>query len=104
MPLEVTLIKGGSEEKPMAWTKKRSPLLPTPPAPPHPSRCRCCGHLAINHDAAVGCLIEGGTMYIENEKGEGKYVCSCESFVPVPPETLAADAKAIAEAEGVLIP
>ena len=43
-------------------------------------------------------------MYIENEKGEGKYVCSCESFVPVPPETLAADAKAIAEAEGVLIP
>lgn len=68
----------------MAWTKKRSPLLPAEPAFQHPDRCMNCGHLNNDHDAEVGCLVEGGTKYVEDENGAGKHSCSCEQFVPVP--------------------
>ena len=52
-----------------------------------------CGHLnqadaerGINgsHDPEVGCLVVGGTKYIENEDGKGYLACSCLEFVPSP--------------------
>ena len=68
----------------MSWTVKRNPALPAEPAFHHPQRCMNCGHLEAEHDPAVGCLIPGGTKYIENETGEGITACSCETFIPAP--------------------
>lgn len=68
----------------MGWTKKRDPQLPTEPAYHDPNRCMNCGHLGSQHDPDVGCLVEGGTKYIEDESGNGRRVCSCEAYVPAP--------------------
>lgn len=79
----------------MAWKVKRSPLLPTEPVFQHPERCANCGHLnepdtalGINESHAddVGCLVEGGTKYLEDEIGNGIHACSCLAFVPVKKE------------------
>jgi hypothetical protein len=52
-----------------------------------------CGHLDSpdlergideSHDPDVGCLVPGGTKYLENEQGAAIMVCSCEKFVPAP--------------------
>ena len=85
--LQITLINGGSKQrKNMAWTKKRDPLAPVERAFHHPDRCMNCGHLKEDHhDAPIGCTIEGGTKYIEDEEtGEGRRACSCEQFIPAP--------------------
>ena len=72
----------------MAWAKKRSPLLPTEPAFHHPDRCMSCGHLSMEHEEGVGCLVDGGTKYIEDESGNGRHVCSCEGYVISPEKEL----------------
>lgn len=81
----------------MAWTKKRDPRAPAPPAFHHPRRCMRCGHLDAPdlerniheaHDPDVGCLVEGGTKYLEDEHGVGRYACSCEQFEAVPEEVI----------------
>lgn len=79
----------------MAWTKKRNPALPAEPAFHHPRRCMNCGHLDSpdsergideQHIPGVGCLVPGGTKYLENENGEGYLACNCEEHVPAPQE------------------
>ncbi len=70
----------------MAWTKKRDPAAPTPLAFHHPDRCLNCGHLKDEHELAVGCLVEGGTKYVEDEDGKAARLCSCEVFVPAAKE------------------
>lgn len=70
----------------MAWKKARDPLAPVPPAFHHPERCMNCGHLGSEHDPDVGCLMEGGTKYLLDEQGNERRTCSCETFVPAPPE------------------
>jgi len=75
------------------WTIKRNPALPAEPAFQHPRRCMNCGHLdapdqerGINesHDPDVGCLVPGGTKYLEDENGNGFLACNCDQFVPAP--------------------
>lgn len=71
----------------MAWTIKRDPQLPAVPVFHDPERCMNCGHLATEHDSDdpdVGCLVEGGTKYIEDENGVGKRVCACVGYVTSP--------------------
>jgi len=68
----------------MSWTKKRDPQLPAEPAYHDPDRCMNCGHSGSRHDPEVGCLVEGGTKYIEDENGNGSRVCSCEEYVTSP--------------------
>jgi len=69
----------------LTWVKKRSPLLQTEPTFQHPDRCLNCGHLQNEHALIIGCLVEGGTKYVESsETGEAKHVCSCEQFIPAP--------------------
>ena len=71
----------------MPWVTKRSPLLPTPPAYHDPKRCMNCGHSGEQHNAAVGCLADGGTKYIEEtDSGMARHACSCEKFIPAPAE------------------
>ena len=65
----------------MPWTKKRDPQLPAEPAYHSPTRCMGCGHEPPDHDAAVGCLVEGGTKYLENEKGESIRACTCSLYI-----------------------
>lgn len=81
----------------MAWKIKRSPILPAIPAFQHPGRCMNCGHLGVmdtergineEHVDGIGCLVEGGTKYVEDEDGTGKHVCSCLEFVPAPAEEI----------------
>jgi hypothetical protein len=62
------------------------PQAPAPPAFHHPDRCMNCMHLKEEHDDAVGCIVEGGTKYLEVEGGEPIRCCSCEKFIPAPPE------------------
>lgn len=85
----------------MAWKIKRSPQLPTVPAFHHPGRCMNCGHLILpdtalnineSHDPDVGCLVEGGTKYIEDENGNGKHCCACTIIVPAPDDLLTFEA------------
>ena len=45
-----------------------------------------CGHLKSEHDEDVGCLVDGGTKYITDDQGDERRACSCETFVPAPPE------------------
>jgi hypothetical protein len=68
----------------MPWTKPVDPNKPPPPIPHSPTRCMNCIHEKDVHDDAVGCTVEGGTKYIEND-GVGIYACSCPEFVPAPP-------------------
>lgn len=68
----------------MPWKRTRDPKAPPEPAFHHPLRCMNCGHLQDQHDVDVGCLVEGGTKYIEDHTGSGVYACSCEAFVPAP--------------------
>ncbi len=82
------------------WTKKRDPLAPAIPTYKHPDRCHSCGHLRDEHGEDVGCEVEGGTQYIEDETGNGKRVCSCEQFVPLPEEVLAHEKETNAIAGG----
>ena len=67
----------------MAYKISRNPALPTPPKYHDPKRCHRCGHVG-NHQEGVGCLVPGGTKWIEDEKGKGYGACSCLAFVPVP--------------------
>lgn len=48
-----------------------------------------CGHLEGDHQAEVGCVVDGGTKYIEDESGAGLHVCTCEQFVPAPEKGVA---------------
>ena len=85
----------------MAWKRKRDPLLPSIPVYHDPERCYACGHHQGEHNAELGCMVEGGTDYIEDdENGNGKRVCSCEQFVPVPEEVLAREAETNAASGG----
>ncbi len=68
------------------WTKKRDPLAPVPLAFHHPDRCMGCGHLKGEHHDNVGCVVEGGTKYMEDEEGNAIRACSCEEFIPAPAE------------------
>ena len=70
----------------MPWTKKRDPLAPVPPAYHHPERCLHCGHIGSEHNDEVGCLVEGGTKYLEHDDGTVLRACSCEQYVPAPAE------------------
>ncbi len=74
----------------MAWTKRRDPLAPTPLAYHHPDRCLNCGHLNTEHDTIVGCIVEGGTKYMEHDDGSVLRACSCEEFIPAPAEEVKA--------------
>jgi hypothetical protein len=77
----------------MSWTIKRNPALPAEPTYQDPGRCMNCGHLGapnvargVNeaHDPNVGCLVPGGTKYLEDENGNGFLACNCDQFVPAP--------------------
>lgn len=77
----------------LTYKKLRDPALPAEPTVLDPNRCLNCGH-SEPHDPDVGCLVEGGTKYIEDEEGNGKRCCSCELFVPVPAPDPAPEAPA----------
>ena len=81
----------------MAWFIKRDPQLPAVPVYHDPERCMNCGHLAAEHDPDVGCLVEGGTKYIEDDNGAGIRVCSCTEY-DVSPEKVETVAIAAAAA------
>lgn len=70
----------------MVWTKKRDPQLPAEPAYHSPTRCMNCGHEPQDHNAEVGCLVNGGTKYLENETGESMRACTCPKYIAPTPE------------------
>lgn len=81
-------------EATLKWKKTRDPALPTEPTFQHPRRCMGCGHLDEPdaernideaHDPEVGCLVPGGTKYIEDADGNGRYACSCLGHTQPPP-------------------
>lgn len=67
----------------MAWRKAVNPDAPTPPRVHSPTRCMNCIHEKAEHDDAVGCLVPGGTKWIDNEQDPPFGACSCEKFIPV---------------------
>lgn len=71
----------------MAYKLARNPNSPMPPRYHDPSRCHRCGHVQAHQDG-VGCLVPGGTKWIEDEDGNGYGACSCPEFTPVPSEIL----------------
>lgn len=71
----------------MPYKLARNPNLPARTQYHDPKRCFNCGH-SDEHQEDVGCLVAGGTKWIEDDQGEGYGACSCLAFVPVPPEIL----------------
>lgn len=67
----------------MGWKLAQDPSAPAPPVVLDPTRCANCGHGPADHDTVVGCTVDGGSKYIEDDAGVGKYACSCEAFQPV---------------------
>jgi hypothetical protein len=45
-----------------------------------------CGHEPQDHNAEVGCLVNGGTKYLENETGESMRACTCPKYIAPTPE------------------
>mgnify|MGYP001592052044 CR=1 FL=1 len=68
----------------MPWKLAVDPAKPAPSRVHDPERCMNCGHPAGEHEEPVGCLVAGGTKYIADDQGAGRWACSCGKYVPAP--------------------
>ncbi len=67
----------------MAWKTATNPNAPATPRVHSPARCMGCGHDREDHAEEVGCVVPGGTKWVDNEHDPPFGACSCDKFIPV---------------------